>query len=132
MNSLNDEIKACRSIQLYGLDIDKVTPAELIEKSNIINLSDDELICGFIECIEDIEKGYIDDAYYNAAPWAYEIYKRAYGEQKIDIRTLRDAVKYLPSSLRFWANEHIIRRVWTLLLKEGFNQRKKEVVNASA
>lgn len=126
-----------RISRVYGVAIDDSTADEIANTLNVVNLPDDQLLHAFVECVDNIQfaQSYdddIDEARLMAAPAVFELYRRAYGCVPIDVRTLPDMVRHRPTSLRFWANEHVIRRVWALLLIEGFKTRKQQETVAGA
>lgn len=118
--------------KIYGLNLDKISSEEIIQKIGINRFQNDQLLDAFLEVMDNIEalwgvENYKrDQCYLESAPFAYEIYKRFYGCRPEPPKMSHPSLKteHLPNTIQFWADSVAIHLLFKMIVNDGFYERK--------
>jgi hypothetical protein len=122
-----------RHNEIFGLDVDKFTSEEIVEKVGVSKFSNEQLLDGLLEAVQEI--GYAiqyedhprhQEAGLMYAPTVYEIYKRFYRDKKElqVITNIGRSIKNTPDTIQFWIRPFSITALFEIMVEDGYYKLK--------
>lgn len=124
--------------EVYGMDLDKFSSEKIAKETNIINLSNEELLFGLTEIMGNMAlgarleagKGWRQAAH-EGSILAYEAYKRFYKEKQPEVFSkIAISIKQTPDKIKFWGNNCSISTLFEMLVEDGYYEPIREAADA--